>query len=224
MESTSNINAASTKQNLCIGFTDALQYDTSMELVSSVLDGEEKKTIAHAPWKAFPYQPDVRFSMMHSGDCLFLKFYVEEKTVVAAHSTTHSAVYKDSCVEFFVCFDDKGYYNFEFNCTGTVLAAFGSSLEQRSFLPEATVHRIRRLAMIQKEAQYKGAIWTLTVAIPLDVFVSHRLTSLKKVECRANFYKCGDDLPEPHFLAWANIETQKPDFHQPRYFGTLVFE
>jgi hypothetical protein len=47
---------------------------------------------------------------------------------------------------------------------------------------------------------------------------------LKGKTCRANFYKCGDDLPEPHFLSWNNIIADKPDFHLPQYFGTLTFE
>jgi Carbohydrate-binding family 9 len=31
-------------------------------------------------------------------------------------------------------------------------------------------------------------------------------------------------LAEPHFVAWSNIETPKPDFHRPDFFGKLVFE
>jgi hypothetical protein len=46
---------------------------------------------------------------------------------------------------------------------------------------------------------------------------------MKGKKCRANFYKCGDDLPEPHFLAWNMINTEEPDFHRPEFFGTLEF-
>jgi Carbohydrate-binding family 9 len=43
-------------------------------------------------------------------------------------------------------------------------------------------------------------------------------------KCKANFYKCGDKLAQPHFLAWNRIETPEPDFHQPAFFGDIEFE
>ncbi len=39
----------------------------------------------------------------------------------------------------------------------------------------------------------------------------------------ANFYKCGDKLTVPHFVTWNSIGTNKPDFHQPKFFGELYF-
>lgn len=37
----------------------------------------------------------------------------------------------------------------------------------------------------------------------------------------ANFYKCGDDTPQPHFISWSPIDLPKPDFHAPQFFGAL---
>ena len=37
----------------------------------------------------------------------------------------------------------------------------------------------------------------------------------------ANFYKCGDDTPQPHFISWSPIDLPKPDFHAPQFFGVL---
>lgn len=224
MDATTNTSPAVVMQQVRVRFNEALAYATDMGVVSSVLDGEEKAPIAQTRWKAFGYKPEVQFSGVHSGECFFLKFYVEEKTVVAAHGTTHAPVYKDSCVEFFIAFDEGGYYNFEFNSTGTCLAAFGPGREGRSFLPEEAVAGIRRRALIDREPGNEGVRWTLTLAFPLSTFVHHLPASLRGLECHANFYKCGDDLPEPHFLCWAVVETMEPDFHQPRYFGALLFE
>lgn len=209
---------------LNVHYSERLQHQADMDEVSSVLDEQEKGVLAHAPWKAFPYAPDVRFSLAHAQDSLFLKFYVAERTVVAAHGETHSPVYKDSCVEFFVSLDEGGYYNFEFNSTGTCLAAFGKGREGREFLPVVAVDRIRRRAVIDRVPERGAVRWALTVAIPLSSFVYHNLSSLRGVTCHANLYKCGDDLPDPHFLCWASVDTPEPDFHQPQYFGTLVFE
>jgi hypothetical protein len=224
MESINRKRVAGVEPQLEVHYSERLPHHADMDVVSSVLEEQEKVVLAHAPWPLFPYTPDVRFSLLHAGDCLFLKFYVEERTVVAAHADTHSAVYKDACVEFFVSLDEDGYYNFEFNSTGTCLAAFGKGREGREFLPVEAVDHIRRRAVIDRIPEHSAVRWTLTLAIPLSSFVYHNLSSLRGVTCRANFYKCGDDLPDPHFLCWAPVDTPEPDFHQSQYFGTLVFE
>ena len=41
---------------------------------------------------------------------------------------------------------------------------------------------------------------------------------------RLNIYKCGDKTAHPHFLSWAPIRTEKPDFHRPEFFGTAIIE
>jgi hypothetical protein len=66
--------------------------------------------------------------------------------------------------------------------------------------------------------------WTLTVAVPIEAFSLSPVTALSGRTLRANFYKCGDELPTPHFLSWSPIKTPKPSFHEPRFFGDLFFE
>jgi hypothetical protein len=66
--------------------------------------------------------------------------------------------------------------------------------------------------------------WELTVAIPVDVFTHHEVSSLEGRKCEGNFYKCGDELEEPHFVSWTHIESPQPDFHLPQFFGSLIFE
>ncbi|MFR4039417.1 MAG: carbohydrate-binding family 9-like protein, partial [Butyricimonas faecalis] len=39
-----------------------------------------------------------------------------------------------------------------------------------------------------------------------------------------NIHKCGNKLPHPHFVTWNPIPTEKPDFHRPEFFGTLIFK
>jgi hypothetical protein len=65
--------------------------------------------------------------------------------------------------------------------------------------------------------------WTLTLAIPFDVFFDHNISNLTGKTFRANFHKCGDKLTLPHYVTWNPIETEKPDFHQPAYFGLVKF-
>src|ERR1700752_419874 len=116
----------------------------TIEKVSAALDMGEKYVMANAPWSEFPYHPDVNFAIAHDGDNVFLKYYVEEENATARYNNTNDPVYKDSCVEFFIEFDDdKGYYNLEFNSAGACLAGFGRNKEDRILLPVELIEKIK---------------------------------------------------------------------------------
>jgi Carbohydrate-binding family 9 len=178
--------------------------------------------LAEQPWPSFAYKPDVKFSIAHTGDHIVLTFDVDEAEVRHVNTAVNSSVWEDSCVEFFISFDDRGYYNFEFNCIGTALVGFGNDRNNRKLLPETLVKRIKCFASMEKKAD--GFHWQLQAIIPLSVFMYHAVFNLEGKKCKANFYKCGDKLSQPHFLAWNNIETAEPDFHQPAFFGEIEFE
>ncbi|WP_431217920.1 carbohydrate-binding family 9-like protein [Puia sp. P3] len=82
-------------------------------------------------------------------------------------------------------------------------------------------HRLCRRR--DRHAGCRGTGWSLALYIPTSLFIHDKLPTLSGIHATANFYKCGDECPEPHYLAWNNIGTPAPDFHQPRYFGELVF-
>jgi hypothetical protein len=90
----------------------------------------------------------------------------------------------------------------------------------------AVVDGIRRLTTMGNEpfSEISGDIrWSLTLVIPLSVFFHHKVASLAGTSFRANFYKCGDKLSNPHFVTWNPVGTEKPDYHRPEFFGTLKF-
>ena len=193
--------------------------------LSSVLDTLPRHPIDIVPWPSFPYKPDVGFVIGYDDKNVCVKFYVSEKFARATYGNPNDPVYKDSCVEFFIALDGEDeYYNFEFNCAGTCLLGFGKGLDDRLPVPAEVIRSIRHLAIIKPSNSPEASIsWELTVMIPLHVFYFHKLKSLKGKKCRINFYKCGDDLPEPHFLAWNDIHSEAPDFHIPHYFGSMYF-
>lgn len=178
--------------------------------------------IAEQPWPSFAYKPDVKFSIAHTGEHIVLTFNVEEVEVRHENTAINSSVWEDSCVEFFLSFDESGYYNFEFNCIGTALVGFGKDRNNRKLLPVTLVKRIRCFAQMEKKA--KSFQWQMQAIIPLSVFMYHAVFNLEGKKCKANFYKCGDKLAQPHFLTWKRIETAEPDFHQPAFFGDIEFE
>ncbi|MBC3541991.1 carbohydrate-binding family 9-like protein [Rufibacter sediminis] len=202
-----------------------LDRESGLQEVSEQLDRLEKHAIDTAPWPDYPYKPSVTFSVAHSNDCFFVKFYVEEDAIRAVFRRTNDPVYRDSCVELFIAFNDEpAYYNLEFNSLGSCLMAYGTGKENREFLSEAVIREIKRYAQLSVGEEAEAPVkWELTLVIPVEVFCFHGFTSLNEQSCKVNFYKCGDDLPKPHYLTWNTIKAAAPNFHLPEYFGELQF-
>lgn len=183
-------------------------------------DNQPKHSIDFSPWAEYPYKPGVSFSIVHDGKNIFLKYFVTEASIRAAAGNINGNVWEDSCVEFFIAFDDEGYYNIEMNCIGTMLIGYGKGRDHRVLLPEEKIKNIRYTVSIENNAD--GLIdWQLTATIPVNIF---NITSLTGKKYAGNFYKCGDNLPQPHFLAWNNIRSDQPNFHLSQFFGDLFFE
>jgi hypothetical protein len=194
-----------------------------VEKLHSVLNEQQKHALEFYLWEnENDFKPKVSFSLAHNNRSVFLKFFVEEKEIRVVVTKINGAVWQDSCVEFFVSLDEKGYYNFEFNCLGTVLAAFGKNRNERTFLSENVLTKIETHTKLSKKKD--GFKWELLIVIPTEIFIHHSLQSLSGMVCKGNFYKCGDGLLQPHYLSWLNVETEKPDFHLPRFFGEIAFE
>ena len=177
-------------------------------------------------WKEYSYKPIVRFKIAHFNNGIIIKFSVTEKEFRVTYLKNNEAVYKDSCVEFFFSIgDEMEYYNFEFNAIGTCLAAFGINRHNRKHLSDDIIQQIKTHSRIETSFNdsLKEINWELTVILPLSVFSCHHITILKGLKGTGNFYKCGDDLNEPHYLVWNPIFSDKPDFHLRKYFGNIYF-
>lgn len=183
--------------------------------------------IACLNWPAFPYAPDVRFRIGHTGTEIWLAFTVAEDRIRAVETRTHGEVYKDSCVEFFLSFDRKNYYNFECNCIGTPHLAYGPGRADRTFIPQPLMQRLAAetsLGFAPFEEREGTVSWTLTARLPVTLFAFDALRSLDGVSAAANFYKVGSGLSVPHYLTWSPIHTPAPDYHRPEFFGEIRFE
>ncbi len=178
-------------------------------------------------WKEYPYRPRVEFRIGHAGDWILLKFYVTEKSIRAMETQINGKVHLDSCVEFFLSLDGVHYYNFEFNCIGTPHAAWGNSRHNRIFLSPEKVKTIlvrSSLGSEPFETRTGQFTWDLVVVIPASCLVYDEGIDFSGLSGEVNFYKCGDALPEPHFLTWNPVGTPQPDYHVPEYFGKIDFE
>ena len=191
----------------------------------------ETQTVIHLVdvlnWPEFGYKPQVAFRIGHTETEIWLKFYVAEKHIRAMETRTNGDVYKDSCVEFFIAFDDKNYYNFEFSCIGTRHLSFAPGRGNRTRISVEIVEQIEIESTLGNqpfEAKSGDFTWEMMIRIPVSCFAFHNINSLHNTLARANFYKCGDATAEPHFITWNPIETENPDYHRPEFFGKVQFE
>jgi hypothetical protein len=200
----------------------------SLKNASLLLDNlTEVNKIDGVSWKEFPYKPRVEFRVGHAGNLILLKFDVSEKAICAEETSINGKVHLDSCVEFFISLDGFNYYNFEFNCIGTPHVGWGNSRQNRQHLPIEAVEKILIRSSLGNEpfALRTGHFtWELCVLIPADCFIHDPDISFEGLSGNCNFYKCGDHLPEPHFLSWTPVGAPQPDFHRPDFFGKIDFE
>jgi di/tricarboxylate transporter len=188
------------------------------------LDTLPAHAIDQVNWAEFPGKPEARFRIGYDEEGIWLRFSVREGSLRAVARHANEPVYEDSCVEFFVASDTARYLNFEFNCIGTCLVGKGASRSNRERLAPDQIETIVRMSTLGSEpfdVREGDFSWELTVFIP-NALLPERPATGK--QWRANFYKCGDKLPQPHYLSWAPVGTPQPDFHQPAFFGHLLFE
>jgi len=178
-------------------------------------------------WKEFSYKPRVEFRIGHVDNLLLLQFSVTEKSVRAMETEINGNVYEDSCVEFFISTDGLHYYNFEFNCIGTAHVAWGKDRYDRQVLPVGIIRDILvkpSLGTRSFPVQTGNFTWELCVIIPATCFIHDPNLNFAGLSGNANFYKCGDKLPEPHYVTWNPVGTVQPDYHQLKFFGKIDFE
>lgn len=228
---------------LAVAFSPTPQKDITLKVKEIEFEGEadlaqisdllENKTELHSigllNWDAFSYRPEVQFRIAHSNNQIWLKYYIKEKHILAEVTDINGAVSQDSCVEFF--FDplaDGNYYNFEFNCIGTTHLAYGPARQQREFVDTEEIQdRIKVNSSLGAESftERTGDFsWEMTIKIPAEILLHDNGIQLKGRTTRANFYKCGDKTSEKHYLSWNPVQTERPDFHRPEFFGKVIFE
>ncbi len=192
--------------------------DTALELSGARFD------VDCVNWpEAFPYAPLCGGRVARTRDALVVDFRVSGLDLRARNTADNGRQWEDSCVEVFIQDPDGApYYNFEINALGKVLACSGPERHNRTPRPAEEMEQILRFTQMEGGPLEQEGIhtWRVGVVIPfrlLGIDLERLPRSIK-----ANFYKCGDKTAHPHFLSWSPVETPKPDFHRPEFFGELI--
>lgn len=205
-----------------------------MEAIVKALSEKKKVLILHKGQPAevavscvnwpdqFPEKPEVKVQLTAKDEALELLYTVKGNDLRAVVTADHGEVWTDSCCEFF-CRPQgaAGYQNYEINAIGAMTASVRTARNEnvRKYLPEEMA-LIGRYAPLGKEPIEKEGMleWQVGMSVPYKLISGGSMPRVVEM----NLYKCGDKTPRPHFLSWAPIHTEKPDFHRPECFGLLI--
>lgn len=180
------------------------------------------------------HRPTTRAKLLYGPEGVFGLFQVKDRYVRCRRTGFQEAVYKDSCVEFFVQPKPAGgYFNFEFNCGGAALMYYitdpgrvpGGFKDYTRLSPDEGQRVIVRGSMpaiIEPEIEEEVS-WYLEFFIPFSLLQPYvgDFDFSPDAGWRANFYKCGDETSHPHWAAWSPVD--ELNFHLPRCFGKIRF-
>lgn len=150
---------------------------------------------------------------------LYVHLSAAEKEIRAEYTAPLSPVHQDSCLEFFFMFPNtENYFNFEINPNGCLCVQFGP-------------HRGDRIRLVRDDAAEYFDIHANRTSDSWEVFYRIPLRFIQKFypgyrfegDLSANMYKCGDKTVREHYLSWAPIDLESPDFHCPQFFGCMHF-
>ena len=173
------------------------------------------------PWDINGYCPRTEFHLNVDSNGFIIRAIVTEHNPRREETQNQGQICQDSCVEWFVNFlPDKcdRYFNFEVNPNGAVYASFRKDRFDYSFLSESDIQSLDISTTVCRdvwEVQYKVPFSLIRKYIPNYHFV-------EGMRIKANFYKCGDLMPFPHYGVWNAFSIDEPDFHRPEFFGDIV--
>ncbi len=203
--------------------------DESLQSLGNLLEVKGKRLYINVlNWEEdFPYCPIAVVDVAHCTQGILLHYVVRGLSIRTLTTEDGNHVNADSCVEFFMQAEEgDAYKNFEFNAAGVCLASHRASITEKVVLSPGEFSSIRRWGTyLGQQLDIPDGIfsWELSVLIPWKTMGYSDGKAPKQM--RANFYKCADKTPHPHYLSWSPIAGEpKPAFHRPKCFGVLIFE
>jgi hypothetical protein len=200
----------------------SLMRVASKSEIEAALREDHFRKIDTINWQDYSEMVSCQWKMLHGPDAFFIYFETLEPYVRAKCTGDSGPVCEDSCVEFFLSLNDKEYYNFEFNPIGAYTIQKGSNRSARKKYRWSELKDFRIWTSESGgsfDTMARNESWEVWCVIPFSFFGTEKMNRVK-----ANFYKCGDALPNKHYLSWTPVKTEQPDFHRPEYFSELFLE
>ena len=205
-----------------IPFVEALESLDSASFRTTISQKGVRLDVACCNWQSeYPYTPTVTAYMAYSKSAIAILFEVTESHTCAVEMADNGRVWEDSCVELFIANPvGEGYFNFEMNAIKSLLAAKRLSRTDAVHFSDDLLAQIVRHGSFDNapvDSRHQNSWWAGEV-IPFTLLGVESMPESLSV----NIYKCGDNLLQPHYLSWSPITLDKPNFHCPEFFGTLI--
>lgn len=184
---------------------------------------------------ASDHKPKTQARVLFDDAGLYIHFLVHDQYVRCIETEYHGKVWEDAAVEFFVQPKlDRGYFNFEINCGGTMLLSYHENPDydapeesKNGNIPWEEAQRVTIYHSMPKTVEpeiVEPVTWQIEFFIPFDLIETYvgPLGDVAGQEWRANFYKIATNNSHMHYGAWSPI-VEGHSFHAPQYFGLLKF-
>lgn len=181
------------------------------------------------------HRPKAEAKVLYDDEGVYVHFRVEDQYVRSVETQYHGRVWEDSAVEFFVQPKaDRGYFNFEINCGGTMLLSYhenkdytGEALRPGGSVPWELAKNVaiyHSMPAIVEPEIAEPVTWHIEFFIPYTLFEAYLgpLGAVPGQTWRANFYKIAETNSHPHYASWSPI-LEGRTFHAPAFFGELRF-
>lgn len=186
------------------------------------------------PWYQSGKKQNTTIKICANTEALFIQVVAQDNYSSAIQTElNHMLICEDSCFEFF--FSPSGvlgssYVNLEVNCCGALHMAYGMNRENRQFISCDIANQITCKSSITSPTKThqtyaknnKDENWKIEIKIPFSVIKKITGETINTERWFANFYRCGGNI-EPQYASWNHIDVSNPDYHQPKFFGELVF-
>jgi hypothetical protein len=193
-------------------------------------------SVAHFHPRSSEHRPRVTFSMEYDDAGVSIAFDVADRYVVCRRTKRQEMVCRDSCVEAFLQpKPNSGYFNFETNCGGTMLAFYvtdatrvpGTGLAAFEPVADELLDRVRIEHTMPPRVEPEIASpveWNVRVFVPNELFERYvgPLEPPARRRWRGNFFKCADESSHPHWASWNPIG-EELNFHSPEHFAAIRF-
>lgn len=188
----------------------------------------ERFEIDHYQWHCVMTPPAYGYMGYLKGKGLYVLLCCEESDPLRRCENPRDAVCKDSAMEAFLAFTDKGkeltnddmYLNFEVNSNGAMYAKYGFGRKGRQFISEEVYEEADVQAQIGEKA------WQVSLLFPegfLKEVCGWTAEGCDK-DMYCNFYKISEDPEIEHYASYSPIGSETPNFHLPVYFAKAVLE
>ena len=182
--------------------------------------------------KSSNHRPQTLAKVIYDDTGVYVIFHVSDRYVRCVDTTRNGRMCADSCVEWFVePVAGRGYFNFEINCGGTLLAHYNAQSAAIRYDPveidDARLDLVRIFHSMPRVVDpeiTESVEWVLEFFVPFELFESFvgPVNRDPLTIWRANFYKCGDATSHPHWAMW-NLIPVELGFHKPEFFAPIRF-